>query len=333
MKSWRVAYTSLLATLLCAGFLSCTFSEAIGAEETSVDQLLAWLPADTEEVMCANGNYRKPREPIAAVSAADLLASLLRNSLPYLEARTRSSQLGAEDTLIHILEATKAVSRPYPARPPSRDWDRFTIFVFKDPVRKEAEKFLQSAAASQITSGTMAIWRIPDNSSRSQVLPQFLALPNDRTVIVSRAAEPSFLTACLTKIQQKQNQCSLPANLPTWKYITRNSAFWAMGNYYAPKVKVQNPNNSNLAPVCTAAQLYGETMRFTCIIPMKNNLQFLQDRMKAAMPWDRSELKVSKYPSGDVVIDYKTRNDLTHDTATIFSVFQMLYVHDVSGLN
>jgi hypothetical protein len=332
MKSWRVAYTSLLATLLCAVFLSCTFSEAIGAEEIGIDQLLAWLPADTEEVMCANGNYKMVSQQTSSIAAADLLACLLRKSLPYLNSREKTSQLGADATLVHIVKATKAVIRQFPSTPTSPDWDRLTIFVFKEPLRKEIETFLRRAAASPITTGQLAIWKIIDKGPSARALPWFLVIVDDRTLIVSRAPEPSFLMTCLTRIQRKQDHCPLPETLPTWKYVIKNSAFWAMGNYYPSKFKSPDHSARHMEPVCTAAQLTGKTIRFSCIVPEANNLQLIRHRLNESMPWDHSELKVSKNSFGDVVIDYDTRNDPTHDTVFIFSTFQTLYIHDVIGL-
>jgi hypothetical protein len=203
----------------------------------TANQVMSWLPADTETVIGLNGPFPFPgpegtpdtrdAEPSATESEVRAIVDL-----PLFLFQLRSGGLA------HTLEGNKAAlaiegSRHF--RPPAvigpMRYEGCTVVVFDAGAPIESDTFMKSAAGSakrfdKIAGVTVAVF---EEEVENDVWTTFVAFPRKNVVTVASNAD--YLRTVLTRMSGTPGPRALPASLPEWRHVDTSASMWGVRHY------------------------------------------------------------------------------------------------------
>jgi hypothetical protein len=215
------------------------------SRQPAINELLSWLPEDTESVIAANGPFEfpdldRPSRDISGkpeLEPADLQARL--QVLPL-------SLFGLDDGgLQQALKGKRVVlalegSRHF--RPPAAlgevQYEGCGIAVFGPGVILDADAFMRNAANSAVRFENIAGLRIAvfEKKLENDVWTTFVGFP--RTNIVLAATNVEYLRVVLTRINHPSTPRALPESLPEWKYVNTRALAWGVRHYQKLEAKL-----------------------------------------------------------------------------------------------
>jgi len=202
-----------------------------------IEQMLSWLPADTETVSAVMGPFLLPTMEKDSGGA-------LRTASSGDEVRDQFMQfpllllVGKDGLLAKNLKDKPVVasiegSRSFQA-PTGLGEMRYqggVIAVFAGNIAANADAFLRDSASSilrkqQIEGLQVTVFQV---KSEEDLWTTYVAFPKPNIAVV--ATNEGYLREVLARINGKQSARALPANLPEWKHVNIHAEFWAVRHY------------------------------------------------------------------------------------------------------
>jgi hypothetical protein len=207
------------------------------AQQSNLNQVLSWLPADTETILVANGPFAW-----APKALSDGPPSQERLTATELETQSRTFPLallsfksGGIGEFINGKTVSLAVEGSRSFRPPQglgmMPYEGCLILVFVPAVSLDGAAFMGAAANSAV--------RFEDhNGARVAVFEEkleedtwntFVSFPRSNVAIV--ATNLDYLVTSLERMRGKPGTRALPENLSEWKHVATNAPVWGMRHY------------------------------------------------------------------------------------------------------
>ena len=242
-------------TLLCCAVISLSLAShadmkaAASENPNTIDEVLSWLPADTETVTVANGPFWMSDFGFSETEQKDPL-----NSAQILEKAFQSLTLGLfgfkKSNLAQNLERQKVVlaiegSRHFRSAQGLGElpYEGCAIAVFADDLGVRSASFIRdtvkvASRSEQIEGQNVVVFQ---DKLEEDLWTVFVAFPKKNVVIV--AADEGFLREVLKRIQGHAGARALPDTLPEWKYVNKKSQFWGLRHFDNSQFAKRDPTS------------------------------------------------------------------------------------------
>ena len=206
-----------------------------GAPSKVVEQVLAWLPADTESVVAANGpliipNSDQRDEKTGEKESDEIAATFADFPLGTIWIQSRNcSKYFNDEKMILALEGARNFGNPTGlGKGPFQGCD---IAVFARDVSARANSFLKGSSQAimkteRIAGHDVAVFQ---EKAEEDIWTTFVAFPRPNVAVA--ASSEDYLRDVLARIDGKRGEQDLPDALPEWKYVNTQAAFWAVRHY------------------------------------------------------------------------------------------------------
>jgi hypothetical protein len=233
-KSLNISFILALITISMA---ACT------SRKIDFEQVLNWLPADTETLLVANGpfwisNFQMGQEAYTnhAVTSEELEKSFEGMTLQLFNSRNGllEKHLRGKKVLF-ALEASRHF------RPPTGlgelPFEGCAVAVFKDDLDDQRDAFMKEAAQiavriEDIDGQKVAVFQEP---SEQDIWKGFVAFPQKGVVLA--ATNEQFLREMLSRMRSPEAARALPNSLPEWKYVNARAQFWGIRHFDKQRAK------------------------------------------------------------------------------------------------
>lgn len=211
-------------------------------------ELMGWLPADTESVVAARGPFLIPAESDKADDEND--QAWFTRKATQTEIRSAFEELPLElfyeFDLAKILKSSEVAyalqgSRHF--REPKggtevMDFEGCSIIVFKKDLGELAGSLelaaIRDGARNDTIGGTRVL--ISEEKSEGAVFTRILAIPRSNIMLV--ANNRKYLREVLARMSQKSTPRALPGQLPEWQCLDANARFWGLRHYDPTQAKL-----------------------------------------------------------------------------------------------
>ena len=198
-----------------------------------IEQMLSWLPADTESVTAAMGPLLMPRmsrdsDGTMAIekSAHEVKDTFKQFSLLLLLPLAENFE---EEPIVAAIEGSRNF------RPPTglgmMRSQGSAIAVFAGDITARANSFWKDSAKKivrmeQIEGCTVGVFQ---EKSEEDLQTTYVGFPKPNIAVV--ATDREYLREVLARINGKHGERALPDTLPEWKHVDTRSGFWAIRHY------------------------------------------------------------------------------------------------------
>jgi hypothetical protein len=228
MRSW--IFVAFIAPLYFAS------PEAI-AQQLKLNQVLSWLPVDTETVLVANGPFAWDPKALSNDSP-----SQERLSAKELEMQSRMFPLtllnfknGGLGEFVKGKSVSLAVEGSRRFRPPRAlglmRYEGCLIMVFIQTTSLDGAAFMRAAANSAVRfeehNGTRVA--VFEEKSEDDTWNTFVGFPRSNVAVV--ATNLDYLVGLLDRMRGMAGTRALPPNLSEWKHVDTNAPVWGMRHY------------------------------------------------------------------------------------------------------
>lgn len=216
----------------------------------SVDsqQLMWWLPPDTESVVTARGPFLIPNESKKTGDEND--QEWFTRKATQTEIRARFEELPLE--LFYDLDLTKTLKDSTVAyamqgsrhfREPRGDsevmeFEGCSIIVFEKDlgtvISTIEQAFARRGAHHDMIDGVRVL--VIREKSEGSVWTHLVAFPRANVLLVANNRQ--YLQEVLARMAQKKNPRALPDQLPEWRFLDANARFWGLRHYDSTQAKV-----------------------------------------------------------------------------------------------
>ena len=208
----------------------------IAARSQIVEQALSWLPSDTETVTAANGSFLvpdlswDPREKPNG-NGSDEIADTFR-ALPVALIGFKKgfmSKYLSEEKVLLALEGSRNFR--FPTALGEGPFQGCGIVVFAGDITASADSFRNNSSGTVLRTEQIEGQQVSVFEERLEqdIWTTFVAFPKPNIAVA--ATNEEYLREVLARINGKRGERALPENLPEWKYVNRNAAFWAVRHY------------------------------------------------------------------------------------------------------
>jgi len=204
----------------------------------TLNNVLSWLPEDTETILGANGPF-----PLPDFSALNNYSVQLPE-LPVaeLEVRIRAIPLGLfamKNGGLQKAMSGKVVSfaiegarhfRP-PARLGEMRYEGCEIIVLDSTANAERDSFMKNSPSAAVRGDEIAGIHVMvfEEKLEADVWTTFVAFARPNVVII--ASDDAYLRTVLIRMNRPSGSRSLPDALPEWKYVKTDSPAWGVRHY------------------------------------------------------------------------------------------------------
>jgi hypothetical protein len=207
------------------------------AQQSNLNQVLSWLPVDTETVLGANGPFAWDPEVLS-----DDFPSQERLTATELELRSRMFPLtllnfknGGFGEFIKGKTVSLAIEGSRRFRPPHAlgmmRYEGCLIMVFIPSVSLDGVAFMRAAANSAVRfeerNGTR--FAVFEEESENDTWTTFVGFPSSNVAVV--ATNLDYLVALLERMREAPGTRALPQDLSEWKHVATNAPAWGMRHY------------------------------------------------------------------------------------------------------
>lgn len=233
-KLYRLRQTTRICLPLAASLLllphplqtvAQTDNPEKAAKALTVDDVLWWLPEDTETILVAQGPFRLNALPESETPRLEPLlewlptAPLEGNAIKQLSGRSVSFILEGSR---HFRKPTSLGDFPY---------EGCHILVFQDDLDEEGEAILISLSKhadrhEKIHGVPTAIF---ERKWEEDMWTIFVSHPKPNVLLC--ATSRKYLAEVLTRSEDRAESRALPQELPEWEHVDRTSKFWAVRHY------------------------------------------------------------------------------------------------------
>jgi hypothetical protein len=225
MKPAATTAALLLSTLSCVG-------------QTTLKEVLSWLPPDTESVVGANGPFSLPdhdelspgdlRQPELPVAELELRARTL--VLGLFGFKNGGLQKDLEGKAVALAVEGSRHFRP-PAALGGMRYEGCEIVVFGPAISLDRDSFMRNAAKSATRFEDVAGVRIAvfEEPQENDVWTTFVGFPRSNIVVVATDAE--YLRTVLARMKGSSGPRALPDTLVEWRYVNTRAPVWGLRHY------------------------------------------------------------------------------------------------------
>lgn len=207
------------------------------SRQTTLKELLSWLPGDTETFIAANGPF-----PFPDFDGLEWNDSEEQLPLAELELRMRILPLGLFDLKNGGLakrlkgkEVILAVEGSRHFRPPvalgGMRYEGCEIIVFKPAITLDGAAFMRNATATAVRSENVAGLKVAvfEELQENDTWTTFVGFPRNNIVLV--ATNVDYLRTVLVRMGHASGPRALPEGLPEWKYVKTSAPVWGLRHY------------------------------------------------------------------------------------------------------
>jgi hypothetical protein len=310
------------------------------AEPRSIDTVLTWLPAGTEEISCLNAAHLIPKKIDQSMMNSTmnyLFMSLVGPVFMFDKSVDAGLQPGnplCEKTLTSAVHGTQLLRWPGPRNSTNRYWHGVTILTFKESVRPEMIAYLKTQAVAQIPGGDDPIWKSAAKVNYMySCMYGFLSMPDDRTIMISLSNDQKLLLESLQRFQGK-GTCIVPASHPAWRYVNRQSDYWFMA--VLPSKYPPESSECNDAFAAQAAAMVAQynpqkskILQMAYIARNGNALALLKKRLSTNLMAQTNHVTIKGLTAEAAEMDLNPLGDAQADIMTLLGMLQGTLCHEV----
>jgi hypothetical protein len=217
-------------------------SSQLPSPRVALDEVLSWLPEDTETVMGANGVF-----PLTDPNVEE--NARVRPFLTELNLRTQTLPLslllfnnGGLSTFLKGKPVLLAIEGSRNFRAPktrgAMHYEGCEIVVFSNEVKLDWTGFRQMAASTavqfeQLEGTDVAVF---EEESGSDNWTTLVAFPRSNILLV--ATDRDYLHEVLSRMRKPPARRALPDDLLEWKYVDTGAKVWGLRHYSAGKAEL-----------------------------------------------------------------------------------------------
>jgi hypothetical protein len=248
----------LATTIVAIAFLATTLANASHAARLSeaavqgVDQedLLWWLPPDTESVVAARGPFplRVPSDNEdenwgkRKASQTDIFVQFEQQPLELLYSGSLPLATLLRGSIVTFaMQGSRHFRQPLPGFE-VMDFEGCSIVAFDNRFSERGEDFMQTLAKAATAMMKVVETRVLvfHGKSGSAEWDFFLALPRPNVLLA--ANNLPYLQEVLERMAQRKSPRALPDQLPEWSFLDRGVRFWGLRHYDRTQAK-QDPTS------------------------------------------------------------------------------------------
>lgn len=200
----------------------------------SINEVLWWLPEDTETVSVARGPFKAPTisEPPAKITPSEYLDLALRASHAGLLGNVRDGRFYKSivgRTVKFCVEGSRKFREPTSLG--GMRYEGCDITVFESGVVPSRSARINEMTPRANRIQTIAGQRVMmfEEKLEDDVWKIYVAFPASNVLLC--ATDENFLTQVLNRMQHKEDKRALPEDLPEWKQVNTDARFWAVRHY------------------------------------------------------------------------------------------------------
>jgi len=230
----RLVFAVALFASVCRGQ---TPPRPAAPSPVTVQEVIAWLPADTETVEVVN--FRSTVPKLKSPKDDEKNRKVASHQLRELGILLALSRFGALDNwVLNILRGATlilAVDGSRHFRPPGGLGQRLVegcgIAMFAEDLTERGDRFFKEAAAKSLKTREIEGVRVvvAQEKFEQDLLTFYMAFPR-RSVVIS-ATNEGYLREVLRRMQGGAGPRALPLTLPEWKYLAPDAPAWALRHY------------------------------------------------------------------------------------------------------
>ncbi|MBI3652648.1 MAG: hypothetical protein HY231_16625 [Acidobacteria bacterium] len=219
----KIIVAFALLFILCFGIQA---KSKMTPSPNSVNELLWWLPVDTETVMVAKG-------PITIASSEpekfiDFTQRIAYGSIDWVNKGDLKRQLEGKKILLSLEGCRKFRS---PKSLGSSPYEGCQIIIFDNDfstARNSIIHSLEVSAKAVLKIGEFKV-SVFEEKLESDIWEFYLVSPKSDILLL--ATDQSYLTEVLNRMKGKKEIRALPDSLKEWKYVDTNAQYWAIRHY------------------------------------------------------------------------------------------------------
>src|SRR5271170_5890978 len=204
------------------------------ARQQNLNQVLDWLPADTETVLGANGPFAWDPKTLsnAPPSQEHLTTAELEMQSSMLPLTLLNFKNGGVGEFIQGKTVSLAIEGSRRFRPPSglglMRYEGCLVIVFIPTVSLDGAAFMRAAANSAVRfeehNGTRVA--VFEEESENDTWTTFVGFPRGNVAVV--ATNLDYFVTLLDRMRGTTGTRALPQELSEWKYLKTNAPVWGM---------------------------------------------------------------------------------------------------------
>jgi hypothetical protein len=207
------------------------------AQQPNLNQVLSWLPIDTETVLGANGPFAWDSKTISDGSPSQerLTATELEMQSRMFPLTLLSFKNGGLGEFVKGKTVSLAIEGSRRFRPPRAlglmRYEGCLIMVFIPSVSLDGAAFMRAAANSAVRfeerNGTRVA--VFEEESENDTWTTFVGFPRSNVAVV--ASNLGYVVALLHRMQGAPGTRALPPDLSEWKHVETNAPVWGVRHY------------------------------------------------------------------------------------------------------
>ena len=226
-----------ILALIAITMTACTSRKA------DFEQVVAWLPADTESLLVANGpfwmsNFQIGRE---VYTKHEVTSEELKKHFEGMTLQLFNFGNGLLEKHLRGKKVLLALEASRHFRPPAGLgellFEGCAVAIFGDSLADGRDAFMKEAAQkavriAEIEGQKVAVFEEP---SEQDVWTNYIAFPQNGVVLV--ATDERFLREMLSRMRNPRKERALPTSLPEWKYVNTRAQFWGVRHFDKQRAK------------------------------------------------------------------------------------------------
>jgi hypothetical protein len=208
----------------------------MSAPSQLVEQVLSWLPSDTETAMAANGPFPLPDlNPEENNPPSDGESSEIVNIFKRIPAGLFGFKKGIISKYFAngkvLLEVEGSRNFRAPSGLGGGPFQGCDIAVFTSDIAMRVDAFQKDSSDAVLRTerieGQQVI--VFQEKLEEDIWTTFVAFPKPNIAVA--ATNEEYLREVLARINGKRGARALPESLPEWKYVNTHAKFWALRHY------------------------------------------------------------------------------------------------------
>jgi hypothetical protein len=227
----RVLNIRFILALISISMTACA-SRKIGFEH-----VLAWLPADTETLLVANGPFWMSNFQIGqeVYTNHEVTSEELEKHFEGITLQLFNFRNGLLEKHLRGKKVLFAVEASRHFRPPTGlgelPFEGCAVAIFSDDLEDRRDSFMKETAQNavrmeEIEGQKVAVFEEP---SEQDIWKSFIAFPQKGVVLA--ATNEQFLREMLSRMRSSGRERALPSSLPEWKYVNTRGQFWGVRHF------------------------------------------------------------------------------------------------------
>jgi hypothetical protein len=207
------------------------------AQQPNLNQVLTWLPFDTETVLGANGPFAWDPKSLSndSPSKEHLTATELETHSRMFPLGLLNFKNGGLGEFVKGKTISLAIEGSRRFRPPRAfglmRYEGCLVLVFTPTVSPDSAAFMRAAANSAVRSEehngtTIAVF---EEKSEDDTWATFVGFPRSNVAVV--ATNLDYLVGLLDRMRGTPGTRALPPNLSECKHVDTNAPVWGMRHY------------------------------------------------------------------------------------------------------